>query len=286
MSLSNLHGRVLEFCIVKEFERVFNKKIILSKKTIQDNIRDKQKLKEISINKLIHFKRSSVKIVKWLINHIGKFDTSLKLERLSDEEGKKGDVTDIRLTYDEKTLNISLKNNHLATKHQRPGPTPKHIGLTNDSDDTKHFKEQYRRINSDFFNFVKSKNQNFEKYNEVEKYKFKHLYKPVCNLVSGLLNKHNYRSKDYLMFLIGKVFFKKIVLFNNHFEITSFDKIPVTKKMKSWVENKNYVLIEFNEDITLSMRLHTASSRLTERGSLKFDTQILKMNLKKKTINI
>ena len=286
MSLSNLHGRVLELCVVKEFEKVLNNKLILSEKTIQDNIRDTQKLNEIKNEKINHFKSSSVKIVKWIIEHIGKFDSNLKLERLSDEEGKKGDVTDIRLTHDEKTLNISIKTNHQATKHQRPGPTPKHIGLTNDSEDTKNFKTQYQKINSDFFKFVKSKNQNFKKYNEVEEYKFEHLYEPICNLVSDLLNKHNHRSKDYLMFLIGNVFFKKIVLFKNNFQITSFDKIPETQKMKSWVDRKNYVIIEFNNDLVLSMRLHTASSRLSEVGSLKFDTQIQKMNVDKEIINL
>jgi len=286
MSLSNLHGRVLELCVVKEFEKVLNNKLILSEKTIQDNIRDTEKLNEIKIDKLNHFKSSSVKIVKWIIEHIGKFDSNLKLERLSDEEGKKGDVTDIRLTYDEKTLNISLKNNHLATKHQRPGPTPKHIGLTSDSEEAKHFKIQYQKINFDFFNFVKSKNQNFEKYNEVEEYKLEHLYEPICNLVSDLLNKHKQRSKDYLLFLIGNVFFKKIVLFKNYFQISSFDNIPETQRMKSWVERKNYVIVEFNDDILLSMRLHTASSRLSKGGSLKFDTQIQKMNVNKEIINL
>ena len=158
--------------------------------------------------------------------------------------------------------------------------------MTSDSEETKHFKIQYQKINSDFFNFVKSKNQNFEKYNEVEEYKFEHLYEPICNLVSDLLNKHNQRSRDYLLFLIGNVFFKKIVLFKNYFQISSFDNIPETQKMKSWVERKNYVIVEFNDDIVLSMRLHTASSRLSKGGSLKFDTQIQKMNVNKEIINL
>lgn len=131
MSLSNLHGRVLEYIVVVEFERVLVDKITLSKKTIEDNERDEQKLHEVSPEKLIHFKTSSIKIVKWILNQIGTFNSKLLIERLSDEDGRSGDVTDIRFNYDDKTLNISLKNNHLATKHQRPGPTPKHIGLDN-----------------------------------------------------------------------------------------------------------------------------------------------------------
>ena len=83
-NVSILHGRVLELCIVKEFEKVWNK-LILSEKTIQDNIRDTEKLNEIKNDKLNHFKNSRLKIVKWIIEHIGKFDSNLKLERLSDQ---------------------------------------------------------------------------------------------------------------------------------------------------------------------------------------------------------
>ena len=46
--------------------------------------------------------------------------------------------------------------------------------------------------------------------------------------------------------------------------------------MNSWVENDNYVVINFQNDVIMKMRLHTASSRLTINGSLKFDTQIQK----------
>ena len=54
--------------------------------------------------------------------------------------------------------------------------------------------------------------------------------------------------------------------------------------MNCWVENKNYVIIDFNDDVRLSMRLHTASSRLSETGSLKFDTHIQKMDVVKEVI--
>lgn len=286
MSLSNLHGRVLEYIVVIEFVKILGNKIILSKRTIEDNERDKQKLNEISPEKSVHFKTSSVKIVNWILNEIGTFNSNLLIERLSDEDGRQGDVTDIRFTYDDKKLNISLKNNHLATKHQRPGPTPKHIGLDNRNEDSINFKQTYDRINYDFYTFVKSINQNYTKYNEVEEYKFDKLYNPICNLVCELLNKHKDKSLDYLTFLIGNVNFKKVVLFDSSIEVSSFDEIPETHEMNCWVENKNYVMIDFNEDVRLSMRLHTASSRLSQTGSLKFDTKIQKMDIHKETITL
>ena len=102
MSLSNLHGRVLEYIVVIEFVRILGNKVVLSKKTIEDNERDKQKLNEISPQKLTHFKNSSVKIVNWILNEIGMLNSNLLIERLSDVDGRQGDVTDIRFTYDNK----------------------------------------------------------------------------------------------------------------------------------------------------------------------------------------
>jgi hypothetical protein len=286
MSLSNLHGRVFEYCVVKEFLNIKKLNVLVSEKTIRDNKRDDNKLTEISSQKLEHFKKSSSKIVKWILNYIGNFNGNLFVERLSDEDGKKGDVTDVRLSYENHVLNLSLKNNHLATKHQRPGPTPKHLGISKDSLDFMNFNKEYKKINRDFYSLIKSRNENIEKYNEVEDLKFKNLYRPICNLVSDFINKFNFKSDDYLTFLIGSVNFKKIILFKDHFKILSFDGIPRSSKMNSWVENDNYVVINFQNDVIMKMRLHTASSRLTINGSLKFDTQIQKMNVDSLTIQL
>ena len=75
-------------------------------------------------------------------------------------------------------------------------------------------------------------------------------------------------------------------MFKDHFKILSFDGIPRSSKMNSWVENDNYVVINFQNDVIMKMRLHTASSRLTINGSLKFDTQIQKMNVDSLTIQL
>jgi len=63
MSLSNLHGRVFEYCVVKEFLNIKKLNVLVSEKTIRDNKRDDNKLTEISSQKLEHFKKSSSKIL-------------------------------------------------------------------------------------------------------------------------------------------------------------------------------------------------------------------------------
>ena len=84
----------------------------------------------------------------------------------------------------------------------------------------------------------------------------------------------------------GTIIFPRGVetLLESCFEVSFFDGIPETYEMNCWVENKNYVMIDFNEDVRLSMRLHTASKSLSQTGSLKFDTKIQKMDVVKEVI--
>jgi hypothetical protein len=278
MSLSNLNGRLLEYIIVLGIKHGFEQEIIFTKQTIHTNERDKPKLTEINDELLNHFRNSTTKIIEWISTHFHN-NNPITLHRLTDEEGKKGDVTDIRLTSDDFNLNLSIKNNHLATKHQRPGPTPKHIGLDSNDSDFLNFKKEYTTINKVFYESSKKVNPEIKLYNEVEDLKFDNLYEPICSLVSNLLNKHSNKSNLYQTFLLGIVDFKKIILFKDRIEIRSFDNIPKPNKMNSWVENKSYVKVDFNNNVILSMRLHTASSRISETGSLKFDTKIQTINI-------
>lgn len=283
MSLSNLHGRVLEYIIVDRLQKNLPQKIIFTNRTIENNIRDKEKISLINRDLLNHFENSSNFIVDWLSNQFHN-TKPISVDRLSDTDGKNGDVTDIKLFNDEYELNLSIKNNHLATKHQRPGPTPKHLGFSLKDEEFKQFKKLYTNINNSFYCKSKNIKPQVSLYSEVEEIKFQHLYNPICNLVSDFLNRHSDRSDYYQSFLLGIVRFKKIVVFKDRIEIFSYDNIPKSLKMNSYVENDNYVKVDFNNNIVLSMRLHTASSRLSKTGSLKFDTQIEKLDVPKEVL--
>ena len=285
MSLSNLHGRVLEYVLVLEIKNTFKNEVIFTEETIKCNKRDEIKLVEIDGNLLKHFKSSSILICERLITIFNNND-KFYIDRLSDSSGKKGDVTDIKLYNDNENLNLSIKNNHLAVKHQRPGPTPKHLNIKNDHLDFTNFKKGYKLINSKFFSKSNELVKDVLLYNEVESIKFKDLYFPICKLVSNLINKHNDKSQSYQDFLIGSVNFKKIILFKDHIEIHSYDNLPKSKIMSSWVEKENYVKVDFHNNIILNMRLHTASSKITEIGNLKFDTKIEKIEVPKEIIKL
>ena len=285
MGLSNLNGRVLEYILVLEMKNTFNNDVVYTNATIKSNTRDKSKIVEIDNSLLDHFKSSSLLICEKLISYFND-DKTVYIDRLDDDLGTRGDVTDIRIFNDKKNLNLSIKNNNLAVKHQRPGPTPKHLNLESSHEDFLSFKKKYSIINTKFFEKSNDLVKNVKLYDEVELIKFDDLYYPTCCLVSDLINKHTDKGGVYQDFLIGTVNFKKIILFKNRIEIHSYDNLPKSKKMSSWVKNKNYVVVNFHNNIILKMRLHTASSKIKKLGNLKFDTKVEKIDVPKEIIKL
>ena len=274
MSKSNDNGRVLEYLIVNEIIKVFGSKVSLSENTIREQKRDFDKVPGVKENVIKNMKLSTVKITTW-IKSIVTYN-NLLVERLIDGEGTNGDVTDIRISYGEEVLNLSIKHNHMALKHQRPMSTPQHFNFNKGSEIDVDFRKEYLLILEKFRNHVLSYKPNIVLYKEVVDVIPELLYLPICELVSKFINKHGVetsKSNDYLKFLVGNTNFKKVIVFpNSTIKIMSFDNIPQSHKTSSIVKNNSHVEVDFNNGIVLSMRLHTASSRFSQ-NSLKFDTK-------------
>ena len=283
MSISNLNGRLLEYVIVSNLKNKLGDECTLTQNSINSNLRDINKLHEVDKELLNHFKKYSPLISNWIIENFS--ERPVTIDRLGDGSGVKGDVTDIRLTSNVSTLNISIKNNNVSIKHQRPGTTPIHIGYNKKDTITEDFSIKYKKINKKFYLESLKKSPNVELYREVEESKNIYLYKPICRLVNEFLNGNKDRGDIYQRFLIGNVDFKQIVLWKKKIEIKSFDEIPNSPKMVVELNGNSYLKVDFNNGIILMMRLHTASSRISETGSLKFDTKIDKMVIPTKTIN-
>ena len=105
----------------------------------------------------------------------------------------------------------------------------------------------------------------------------------ICDLVRNTLNSMSERSQFYQDYLIGNIDYKQISLMRDHVLIKSFDTIPKTTSMVSSITEKGYVEVELSNSIILRMRLHTASSRISIGGSLKFDTKVHHIDLKEET---
>lgn len=247
-----------------------------------------------------------------LANDIGK-DDILQLEILTDHQGKSGDVRDvlaIRLLQ-KWEIGVSAKNNHKAVKHSRLSSDidfgDKWLGVKvsdNYFDEVKPVFERLRKIRVD--------SNKTKKWSEIGNYHLD-VYRPILNSFIDELRKLNKENpeivaRNLVSYLVGNKDFYKVIKSKNSIEIHAynlngtlnlpFEKIePKYKTPKVSLPTKivdisfkeksdNTVIVELDNDWTLSFRIHNASSRV--EPSLKFDINLLKSpkNLFKNTLNI
>ena len=106
MSKSNDHGRVFEYLIAIDLIQKLGSNCLITQNTKYQNNRDKVKIAKISPQIFNHFKNAIPLITAWIIQNF-KYN-NIEIDRIADDAGKKGDVTDIRLTSGIKVLNISF----------------------------------------------------------------------------------------------------------------------------------------------------------------------------------
>jgi len=231
------------------------------------------------------------------------FDESdiLQLEILTDDKGQDGDVRDvvaIRLLQ-KWEIGVSAKNNHKAVKHSR---------LSNKID----FGEKWLGIKSSeqYFNEIKPIFDSLEKMrNESNKTKtwkslgdyHSTIYTPILEAFKReLLRIYNTNpskvSSTLVEYLIGNKDFYKVIKSKKDIEIQAYNlhgtlNLPFkeinpkfnTPKINLPTEIKNIsykkdtqttLIVELNNNWTLSFRIHNASSRI--ESSLKFDINLLK----------
>lgn len=277
MSKSNDNGRALEARLVEVITQQ-NSKIRLIGSTNSDQIRD-----------LVHFYALPIDQQKdfsdFSIRYIQEIDS---IERLKDTVAKQGDVTDIRIIYKDKSVrNISLKHNHDACKHQRPAALIKNqLGILD-----KELDAQYRReLHTIYENFQSkvlpedSENGDylFRLVKERDPSLITSLYSDVCNLVKKYLLEYADEGsiKKYFRFLVGNTTFEKVSVYPKTRTIMIKDFTSVadaTAVIDAHIHpNNGHLIVKFNNNFILDMRLHTASSRFV-RGkalSLKFDSVV------------
>lgn len=279
MSKSNNNGRALEACLVHTLVSL-NPNLQLSKITQHAQARDLKHFDKLPPNEQLFFKDGCLAYTK-LLNP----NEILFIERLEDSAAIKGDVTDIRITYKDKSIkNISVKNNHDASKHPRLGAfISKQLGFGKDSPLHSEYILNLHRIEQNFysqtfpneylFNVVKSRNEQI----------INNLYSDVYNLTIQQINTHGHNSQatqNYFLFLLGNRDFEKFKLNPNHtFTLQNFSSQNLPSSMVASLDQlTGYARVDFNNGFSFLMRIHTASSKFNSNGrarlSLKYDVNI------------
>ena len=105
-NISDKRGRALEYIIVKEImDKQPIDKIKVSEYTIQAQNRDKKKFDTLSHEIKDDYNKCKVIIYNWLCQKFNVHEKKIFLRRVTDEEAKKGNVSDIEIKI-EKNRNI------------------------------------------------------------------------------------------------------------------------------------------------------------------------------------
>lgn len=97
----------------------------------------------------------------------------------------------------------------------------------------------------------------------------------MCNMVIDFLNMHVKGEKvnTLFRFLVGNLSFYKVISYSNKLVILEYSELPMPKAVVASIVKDSYVKLAFDNGWTINMRLHTASSRIGNNVSLKFDSQ-------------
>lgn len=277
MTISNRHGRCLEYMIVDHI--LLKTKCLSNQYTCEIQKRDKLEYGLIDEKVQETFQKGTLTIFDWLCKNFDLKNEIKSIIRLSDFEAKQGDVTDIRIETKNDKINLSTKFNHRALKHQRPPNLAVQCGYKKNSLVDVQYRKTYEKVIEDFIQKTKKllpKAKLFSELKEKENdFINKHLYKPICDCVANFINdKCNCKGlvRSYFHFLVGNLDFYKIIVTSNNVEIIDFAKIIAPDFINATVRNDSYVDLNFSNNWKITMRLHTASSKIG--NSVKFDTQL------------
>lgn len=293
MSQSNLLGRALEYIIVETLNSKLSKNsVFLNPRVVIDQKRDSGKFEGLTKEQKEEYLKYSELVFEWLNKKFNILKAkSILIDRIPDNEAMAGDVTDIRITIEDRVVNLSIKHNHFALKHQRPPSLAIQCGFLKNSKEDVLFRQHLLEINKEFHSKRNVLLPNAVAFNELKKFDSNfiddYLYKPTCLAVVNFINKYLSTSSvnSLFSFLVGNKNFYKIVASKNSIQIKEFADIVLPEKVEASIKGKSYVTLNFSNGWVINMRLHTASTLITTTPSLKFDTQAEKMNIPEEIMN-
>jgi len=295
MPVSDKMGRAFEYIVTHEIVEALKRegcKVKLTTRAEEDQERGQELFQRLDEGTQREYIDSARKIASWMIgDQLPKYtktpstdgttrkpasseDTLLfiQVDRLPDQAGVKGDVTDIRINFffraGTNTLNISLKHGHSDTKHPRTTRVPYWIGLegTGVAEDytEKHdavwdgFHDEVEKLDRGIKTFEEAKDLNAEIIRES-------LYEPLYELTKKIIEEHG-TSKENVGklydFLIGDRDFIKVVSRKNDIEISDFSELPKPKSVTLSYSALGYIQFTFDNGLVLTGRLHNAEKEL------------------------
>ena len=272
---SNANGRALEYIITRKI--ISRMDAVQQGDTSANQLRDKEKLIGLSAELKSRFELASDVLCQWINEQIYDSDGEVHVNRLSDNDAKNGDVTDVSIARGGKTLNLSIKHNHYALKHQRPPTTAQRIGYAKNSEEDRVFRGELDGILETFLIKAKKLKPDAKKFNELKdldpNFINHEMYLPICALVTNTINnlcKKSSNVQALFSFIVGTNDYHKVIVTNKNITLMKFADIDMPDTLIATQEKSNYVILTFSNGWVIRLRLHTAASKLGK--SLKFDS--------------
>ena len=290
-------------CLYKKLDSITNVQVISNSSL--DNA--EQCFKQLSKDEQNRYQRTAQSAVDFLIEIEPKLSRGtddkdvVQLEIASDALGKAGDVRDVLIKRSQQkwAIGISAKNNHNAVKHSRLSSKidfgEKWIGV-------QASQEYFAKIDP-IFNYLKDVRDESgatKKWSELGDY-HSTVYKPILNAFMEELERiyetdNKKVASNLVSYLVGKEDFYKVIQTKGSVKITGYNlygtlgtsyetddvgfqvlqiRLPTAiTNISMKKESDTTVIVELNNEWSLSFRIHNASSRV--EASLKFDINLLK----------
>lgn len=190
------------------------------------------------------------------------------------------DTTDVVLkdpARPDDALKLSIKNNNTYVKHQRPNKLYMQLDLG--SRDADRFKAQYRAINDRYYNMWKHL-KTWDKVPTTQKFR---MYEEVNQLTLRWIGYSPSRLTKYLSFVLDVSDPQKYILkwapSANDFVVIRYDpcdfSVKGANKAKLLMRDSSFIEIHMAGGVVIALRIHNASSRITETLSLKYCTTVV-----------
>ncbi|MFK4356501.1 HaeIII family restriction endonuclease [Bacillus sp. RC92] len=205
------------------------------------------------------------------------------------------DVSDVRISSENKSIGVSLKSNHDAVKHPRVSPTIDVARQWLNIDTDQQYMSDVQQVFREFDEYRQQ--QEYTRFNEMSNEEKNHfLYRPISEKFSELLirsfngEQGTIAVQNILQYLIGdQDFYKAKADFRRReIKIEAFDfrgtlgtnrrLLAPTRCLEVQIIQgrsgmHNYINMNFDRGWEVQMRLHTADSRIN--NSLKWDVQFV-----------
>jgi hypothetical protein len=276
---SNDNGRSLEYLIVECLGRA--KDSVLTPRALRMQKRDAPISKSIDATLRVSLAAAAQHSSDWIISRAGNTGQRIALEIDRMDDGDLG-VADIVVTHGKTVIPVSVKHNHDALSHPRPYSLAQALGAPKgDPIDTDH-RARMKKISDEF----RQRAGRAKTFDVVvgEKYK---LYIDTCSVCSDTVTKSKsdiHRIGELFNFIVGPGSFKLTVTTNSTTKklqgitIDDYRSAITPTSVVSSVDKRadaTDLTLKFNNGWDIAMRIHNASSRISEHNqlSLKFDAR-------------